>query len=121
MLGGMGITNPIEIANEEHENFIESTKSTTKMIKNQDKFVDTEEYDTREIKKLIAKEGEKKQIELKSTLDIDLTENERRKTEICGEPGASNWLTALPPREGSIIFNKQELKRCYSNTVQHPK
>ena len=39
----------------------------------------------------------KQKEQLKSILDSeDLTEIERKKIEICQEPGASNWLTALP-------------------------
>ena len=37
-LGGMGITNPIEIANNEYENSIRLTQNLIKMIINQDKF-----------------------------------------------------------------------------------
>ena len=62
------------------------------------------------IKKSIAKEKEIKQKEqLKSILDTeDLTEMERKKIEICQEPGSSNSLTALPLREAGFSLNKQE-------------
>ena len=65
-----------------------------------------------EIKKSIAKERIMKQKEqLKSILDSeDLTEIERKKIEICQEPGSSNWLTALPLREAGFSLNKQEFR-----------
>ena len=50
-LGGMGITNPIEIANNEYENSIRLTQNLTKMIINQDRFGYTEENEMKEIKK----------------------------------------------------------------------
>ena len=37
-LGGMGITIPVEIANDEYENFIRLTQILPKMIINQDRF-----------------------------------------------------------------------------------
>ena len=111
-LGGMGITNPIEIANDEYENSIRLTQNLTKMIINQDRFGSIDENKMNEIKKSIAKERELKQKEqLKSILDSeDLTEIERKKIEICQEPGASNWLTALPLREAGFSLNKQEFR-----------
>ena len=111
-LGGMGITNPIEIANDEYENSIRLTQNLTKMIINQDRFGSIDENKMNEIKKSIAKERELKQKEqLKSILDSeDLTEIERKKIEICQEPGASNWLTALPLREAGFSLNKQKFR-----------
>ena len=44
----------------------------------------------------------KQKEQLKSLLDSDLTEMERKRIEICQEPGASSWLTALPLREVRI-------------------
>ena len=35
---------------------------------------------------------------------------ERKKTEICQEPGASNWLTTLPLGEAGFSLNKQEFR-----------
>ena len=97
-LGGMGITNPIEITNDEYENSIRLTQNLTKMIINQERFGSIDENKMNKIKKSIAKERELKQKEqLKSILDSeDLTEIERKNIEICQELGASNWLTALP-------------------------
>ena len=111
-LGGMGITNPIEIGNDEYENSIRLTQNLTKMIINQDRFGSTDDNKMNEIKKSIAKERELKQKEqLKSILDSeDLMEIERKKIEICQEPGASNWLTALPSRKVGFSLNKQEFR-----------
>ena len=111
-LGGMGITNPIEIANDEYENSIRLTQNLTKMIINQGMFGSIDENEINEIKKSIAKEREMKQKEqLKSILESeDLTEMERKKIEICQEAGASNWLTALPLREAGFSLNKQEFR-----------
>ena len=111
-LGGMGITNPKEIANKEYKNSIRLTEKLTKMIVNQDRFGDIEENVIMEIKKSIAKEREIKQKEqLKEILDNkELTETEKKKIEICQEPGASNWLTALPLREAGFSLNKQEFR-----------
>ena len=115
-LGGMGITNPIEIANDEYENSIRLTQNLTKMIINQDWFGSIDENEINEIKKSIAKGREMKQREqLKSILDNeDLTEMERKKIEICQEPGASNWLTAPPLREAGFSLNKQEFRDALS-------
>ena len=84
-LGGIGITNSIEIANDEYENSIRLNKNLTKMIINQDRFGYTEENEVKEIKRSIAKERKMKQKEQpKSILDgEDLMEIERKKIEIC--------------------------------------
>ena len=42
-LGGMGITNPIEIANNRYENSIRLTQNLTKNIINQDRFGNIDE------------------------------------------------------------------------------
>ena len=112
VLRGMGITNPIETANDEYENSIRLTQNLTNMIINQDRFGSVDENEMNEIKKSIAKEREIKQKEqLKSILDSeDLTEIERKEIEICQEPRASNWLTALPLREADFSLNKQEFR-----------
>ena len=88
------------------------TQNLTKMIINQDRFGSIDENEMNEIKKSIAKERELKQKEqLKSMLDSeDLTKIERKKIEICQEPVASNWLTALPLREAGFSLNKQEFR-----------
>ena len=111
-LEGMGITNPIEIVNNEYENSIRVTQILTKMIINQDRFGSIDEIEMNEIKKSIVKETEMTQKEqLKSILDSeDLMEMERKKIEICQEPGASNWLTTLPLREAGFSLNKQEFR-----------
>ena len=108
----MGITNPIEIANDEYENSIRLTQNLTKTIINQDRFGSIDENKMNEIKKSTAKEREMKQKEqLKSILESeDLTKMERKKVEICQEPGASSWLTALPLREAGFSLNKQEFR-----------
>ena len=78
----------------------------------QDRFGSIDENEMNEIKKFIAREREMKQKEqLKFILDSeDLTETERNNIEICQEPGASNWLTALPLRETGFSLNKQEFR-----------
>ena len=54
----------------------------------------------------------KQKEQLKSIFDSDnLTEMERKKKiEICQEPGASNWLTALPLGEAGFSLNMQEFR-----------
>ena len=111
-LGGMGITNPIDVANDECEISIILTQNLTKMIINQDRFGSIDENEINEIKISIAKEREMKQKEqLNSILNSeDLTEVLRKKIKICQEPEASNWLTALPLREEGFSLNKQEFR-----------
>ena len=55
-LGGMGITNSIEIAHDEYEDSIRLTENLTKIIINQDRFRSIDENEMNEIKKSIAKE-----------------------------------------------------------------
>ena len=57
----MGITNPIEIANNEYENSIRLTQNLTKMIINLDMFGSIVKNEMNEIKKSIAKKREMKQ------------------------------------------------------------
>ena len=111
-LGGTGITNPIEIANNEYKNSIRLTQDLTKMIINQERFRSIDENEMNEIKKSVAEVREMKQKEqLKSILDSgDLTKMERKMIEICQEPGGSNWLTVLPLREAGFSLNKQEFR-----------
>ena len=54
-LGGMGITNPIEIANDEYENSIRLTQNLTKMIINQERFGSIDENKMNEIQRIHCK------------------------------------------------------------------
>ena len=85
----MGITNPIQIANDEYENSIRLSQNLTKMIINQDRFGSVDENEMNEIKKSIVKEREMKQKkQLKYVLySEDLTEIERKKTEYARSQG----------------------------------
>ena len=84
------------------------------MIINQGRFGNIDDNEMNEIKKPITQERELKQKEqLKFILDSeDLTEIERKKIEICQEPGGSNWLTALPLREAGFSLDKQEFRNA---------
>ena len=94
----MGIKNPIEIANDEYENSIRLTQNLTKMIINQERFGSIDENKMNEVKKSIAKAREIKQKgQLKSILDsVDVTEMERKKIEICQEPGGLKLANSTP-------------------------
>ena len=110
-LGGMGITNPLDIANEEYENSLLLTEQLKNLIVEQNRYGKINIEQVKELKKKIAKQREMKQKQkAKMIEEEELDEHQRRRLEMAQEKGASSWLTSLPLKEMGFSLTKQEFR-----------
>lgn len=107
-MGGLGITNPQNLAESEFGNSIRITASLTGYITNQNERGEDNPQGIRSLRNEISINREGKQRDTLSDLMRDLPEDTRRRTDIAQEVGASNWLTTLPIRAKSFNLNKKE-------------
>ena len=107
-LGGMGITSPERLADEENINSINLTRSLTEKIVAQDAHSETDQNRILEIKKNISRNRQRAQGERLEQLKNILPASTARKVNTAQETGASNWLTCLPIRAKGFSLNKQE-------------
>ncbi|KAG0714514.1 hypothetical protein GWK47_013998 [Chionoecetes opilio] len=104
-LGGMGITSPEKMAEEENRNSINLTRSLTEKIIAQDANGETDQNVILELKKTMSRNRQSAQMEsLERLKDVMLVETVR-KIHIAQETGASN---CLPIRAKGFSLNKQE-------------
>ena len=109
--GGIGILNPVETADIEHQTSIKITGNLKRMIYNQDTTL--QNYDEGAVKLLINKTKADKEKRLtqefesiKSQVDDDM----KRNLELAREKGSGSWLIALPISSLGYVLNKQELR-----------
>ncbi|KAG0715944.1 hypothetical protein GWK47_010782 [Chionoecetes opilio] len=107
-LGGMGITSPERLADEENLNSINLTSSLTEKIIAQDANGETDQNAILELKKTISRSRQSAQVESLERLKGVLPDDTVRKIHTAQETGASNWLTCLPIRAKGFSLNKQE-------------
>ncbi|XP_076042251.1 uncharacterized protein LOC143026133 [Oratosquilla oratoria] len=107
-MGGPGISNPLNLADTEHQNSMKLTSSLTNNIVSQDQRKETIMEEIRETRINISKGREERQKEELQALLARLSNYIKRKITMAQEVGASNWLTALPIREKGFTLNKRE-------------
>ena len=107
-LGGMGIINPVELADVENQNSISLTRSLTEMIIAQDPEGEVDQSTIQERKRKMAEERQQRQKDKLTDVLQLLTPEICRKIFTAQETGASNWLTSLPLRAKGFSLNKQE-------------
>ncbi|KAG0706012.1 hypothetical protein GWK47_002703 [Chionoecetes opilio] len=107
-LGGMEITSPDKLAQEENRNSINLTRTLTKKIIAQDAKGETDQNAILELKKTMSRNRQSAQVESLERLKNVMLDETVRKIHIAQETGASNWLTCLPIRAKGFTLNKQE-------------
>ena len=95
-LGGMGIINLVEIANEEYVNSRELTKKLTNLIIQQEHSYTVSEDEIKKIRSKIQKKRMEKQQRTLSSLRDKMSYMEIRLDDLAQEQGSSRWLTVLP-------------------------
>lgn len=107
-MGGLGITNPQDLAESEFENSLRLTATLTGYIVDQNETGEDNPAEIRMIRNEITKQREAKQRDLMQELIRELPEETKRRVEMAQEVGASNWLTTLPIRAKGFTLNKKE-------------
>ena len=107
-LGGLGIISPEKLADKEHLNSINLTKSLTEKIIAQDAQNEPDQLGITEQRRRISNDRQKAQKDTLESLKSTLPGEMVRKIDTAQEIGASNWLASLPIRAQGFALNKQE-------------
>ena len=108
-LGGLGLSNPVELAPEEYEASVTVTKPLVQRIVNQDHHAP----DPNEISSAKCTAMAKKRENLRQNEEIVkgmLTAIQLKVKEQSSEKGASSWLTVIPLKELGYDLNKGEFR-----------
>ena len=107
-LGGMGIINPVEIANEEYVNSCKLTKKLTNLIIQQEHSYTVSEDEIKKIRSKIQKKRMEKQQRTLSSLRDKMSYMEIRLNDIAQEQGLSSWLIVLPIKRLGFNLSKSD-------------
>ena len=107
-LGGMGIINPVEIANEEYVNSRELTKKLTNLIIQQEHSYTVSEDQIKKIRSKIQKKRMEKQQRTLSSLRDKMSYMEIRLNDLAQEQGSSSWLTVLSIKQLGFNLTKSD-------------
>ena len=108
-LGGMGIINPQRACSYEYANSRKVTEHAVNLVKQQCEQISEEQAErakdaTREIKK---EKSNRQQEDLQKVKEKIADESQLRSLELSMEPGAYNWLTALPIEDQGFHLDKR--------------
>ena len=110
--GGMGIANPVEVANREYLASKAITQNLANIILQQEQ--DISMYNPVNTLEVIKEVNKAKEFNLKEKLSQIMTKHEgtpmKRCLELNMEMGAGSWLTALPLQDLGYCLNKQEFR-----------
>ena len=110
-LGGMGIINPTEIAEDEFQNSKQLTKELQEFIVQQNNTGKISFEEQKRITRMISNTREKKQKEKSRKIEESIQNDfDRKRIKMAQEKGASSWLTALPIKDLGFSLNKQEFQ-----------
>ena len=122
--GGLGIQNPTNTADDNHQDSITITKHTTGLILQQE-WKSPEGIKIKEAKdQVIRKKREREKKQLQQLKDKIRPPDRRAKSksdehqepplckalDLANQKGASSWLTALPLQETNFVLNKEEFR-----------
>ena len=106
-LGGMGLINPMTIADQEYKASLEVSGPLVRCLINQNKtYSDEIVSEQRAAKKVIHTLKRQNASNNASHLHSNLMPHLKYAMELAQEKGASNWLTALPIREYGFLLHK---------------
>ena len=109
--GGMGIQNPVEIADIERSNSVRITETLKNIICNQERnFENLNEELVRETINLTKQEKENRLMQEFEYIKSQVNVNLKRSLDLAREKGAGSWLTALPIQALGYVLNKQDFR-----------
>lgn len=109
-LGGMGLINPVKTADIEFQNSSTLTAQLVSSVEQQKNVHEPDFQNMRNVRKTISTEREIRQKLQLLRLREEMSDVDRRASDLAQETGASNWLTALPLKEQGFNLNKQEFR-----------
>jgi hypothetical protein len=109
-LGGLGITNPVQVSDMEYENSMKLTAQLQLLIVNQDTDGEVNEEKMKEEKSCIKERRNTHFNDQLEKVKSKLNQEKQKLLEASMEKGASNWLSCLPIAEYGFNLNKQEFR-----------
>ena len=109
-LGGLGMPDPTQQADLQHQNSRRITASMAALIIQQHQNVPEQPGDQSSTKYEIHKQKKQQEKEKLDDLMSKLPPNTKRATQMACEKGASTWLTALPLEEHGFFLHKGDFK-----------
>ena len=120
-LGGLGLTNPVQSANQQHSASLNITSPLTSAIANQDCNYSTNIID-QQLKTKQSTHRISRQLKLATANSVKsrLDNNICRAVTLASEKGASSWLTALPIEQHGFALHKRAFRDALSLRYNWP-
>ena len=106
-LGGLGISNPEEAADEQYDASLRTTAPLAALIVQQETSIATACEEVQKVRKKIRKESRQRQENRAQTLKDGPMQ---RHLELASEKGASTWLEALPIKDQCFHLSRNEFR-----------
>ena len=114
-LGGLGISNPVLVADCEYQSSRSISSSLTNLIVNQvDSFSDLDLVSVVQVKKGVVKQKEERLQQEYNQIQEQLPALQKRALEFAQEKGASSWLSCIPVQTAGYTLNKDEFRDSVS-------
>ena len=120
-MGGMGLTIPSKIADDQYVNSRKINEQLTAKVRGQKTIFEDIEPDVRKAKAEVKKLKDLKNSELLAEITTELGSGEKAKAlEAIQEKGASSWLNALPIKSQGYALDKQSFRDAISTRYAIP-
>ena len=106
-LGGMGIIDPTENANDECNNSRELISQLTNSIKQLEHRYIVSDENIKNCKSSIKKKRKDKHLNILTSLREEVSSRNKRLNDLAQEQGSSSWLTVLPIKQLGFHYQKQ--------------
>ena len=106
-LGGMGIIDPTENANDEYNNSRELISQLTNSIKQLEHRYIVSDENIKNCKSSIKKKRKDKHLNILTSLREEMSSKNKRLNDLAQEQGSSSWLTVLPIKQLGFHDQKQ--------------
>ena len=113
-LGGLGLINPVAIAQEQHTSSQLISAPLVERVRHQDHQLADCQSAQQDIKAKLCSEKRAKQNEVASNLQSQLPASLQRSMELSQEKGASTWLTSLPIEDHGFALHKSAFRDALS-------
>ena len=113
-LGGLGLINPVAIAQEQHASSQLISAPLVERVRHQDHQLADCQSAQQDIKAKLCSDKRAKQNEVASNLQSQLPASLQRSMELSQEKGASTWLTALPIEDHGFALHKSAFRDALS-------
>ena len=110
-LGGLGISDPVSMADGEYQNSRKISNALVNLIVNQvDSISDLDSEALFKLKKDVSKQKQQQFLNEATQIREQLSEQLKRALDLAQEKGASSWLTSIPVQKAGYTLNKEQFR-----------